>query len=191
MLPLDDPRWKNYKGGYRHLYDASVPLKKLLEHGASKEIWEELWQELHHQGDIDAASYAAVPYLLEFARLSPKLDWNVFGLISTIEMERPSNPPPPAEIANDYFRAIEALPEIVGSHSDHEWDDILTQCILSCIALARGQRVLARVYAEMSLDWTAPLLPDSRSSKLGRYNDLICRREENPCPDESIPASSS
>jgi hypothetical protein len=51
-------------------------------------IFEELWNELHHQNDVGEASYAAVPYLLEFARKSEKLDWNVFALISTIELSR-------------------------------------------------------------------------------------------------------
>jgi hypothetical protein len=61
MLPLDDPRWKILTGGYRVPYDVSVPLGKLFEQGESKELWDELWQELHHQGDIGPASYAAVP----------------------------------------------------------------------------------------------------------------------------------
>jgi hypothetical protein len=152
MLPLDDPRWKTLTGGYQVPYDASGPLHKLFERGGSKELWDELWQELHHQGDLGTASYAAVPHLLEFARRSPRLDWNVFGLIAVIELERPSNPSVPAFLAAGYFRAIKELPAVVGSHPQQEWDEILTRHIVCCIALARGQRVLARVYLEMGLD---------------------------------------
>jgi hypothetical protein len=71
MLPLDDPPWKTLTGGYQVPYDVLVPLHKLFERDASKELWDESWQELHHQGDLGTASYAAVPHLLEYARRSP------------------------------------------------------------------------------------------------------------------------
>ena len=58
MLPLDDPRWKILIGGYQVSYDVSVPLHKLFERGGSKVLWDELWQELHHQGYLGTASYA-------------------------------------------------------------------------------------------------------------------------------------
>src|SRR5436305_1024906 len=137
MLPLDDPRWKTLTGGYRVPYDASQPLQALLKQGASAEIWDELWQELHHQGDVGPASYAAVPHLLEFARCSPRMDWNAFGLIATIELERPSNPDVPQLLAESYFHAIDQLPEVVSTHPHRSWDDLLTRSICSCIALAR------------------------------------------------------
>ena len=111
-----------------------------------------MWQELHHQGDVGPASYAAVSHLLEFARRSPRLDWNVFGLIAVIELERPSNPSVPEFLTAGYFRAIKEVSAVVGTHPQQEWDEILTQHIVCCIALARGQRVLARVYLEMGLD---------------------------------------
>ena len=150
MLPLDDPRWKKYKGGYREKYDASVPLKRLFQEGARQDIWDELWQELHHQGDLGEASYAAVPHLLEFARQSKKLDWNVFGLIATIELERPENPKPPKELSADYFAAIDSVPEVLASHPDRKWSADLMQVAATCIALARGQRKFAEIYCEFS-----------------------------------------
>jgi len=149
MLPLDDPRWQSYQSGYRMPYDASIPLKHLLEHGASAELWDELWQKLHHQGDVGTAAYAAVPYLLEYTKRTPHLDWNVFGLISTIELARPHNPVVPDELADTYFTAIRAIPEVVGMHPDHDWDSLATQSIISCIALARGQRLLAQIYIQL------------------------------------------
>jgi hypothetical protein len=149
MLPLEDTRWATFKGGYHVDYDASPILRTLLEEGATEELWAELWQELHHQGDVDSASYAAVPWLLEYARRCPRLDWNVFGLICIIELERPHNPLPPEELVQDYFQALARLPEVVALHPDRQWDTILTQCIVACLALTRGQRLLARVYSEM------------------------------------------
>jgi hypothetical protein len=94
-----------------------------------------LTDALHHQGDVDSASYAAVPYLLEYARRNPKLDWYVFALLFTIELSRPQ---PPPEIPEGYYRAIEELPIMVCSHPDRVRDDLLTKVVVSYIALAHG-----------------------------------------------------
>jgi hypothetical protein len=94
VLPLDDPRWSFYEGGYRVPYDASLALRRLLERGPTPELWDELWQELYHQDDVGSASYAAVPWLVEFLRRSPKPEWNALSLVAAIELVRPSNPPP-------------------------------------------------------------------------------------------------
>ncbi|MBI3462617.1 MAG: hypothetical protein HY000_06080 [Planctomycetes bacterium] len=88
MLPLADPRWQSYMGGYRVLYDASPGLRRLLADGPNEELWEEFWTELHHQSDVHQASYAAVPWLVEFVRRSSKIDWNALALVATIELER-------------------------------------------------------------------------------------------------------
>ena len=88
MLPLDDPRWQSFQGGYRVTYDASVALRKLLADGPSDELWAEFFDELHHQNDVDQASYAAVPWLVEFIRRSPQLDWNALRLVALIELRR-------------------------------------------------------------------------------------------------------
>jgi hypothetical protein len=45
MLPLDDPRWATFKGGYKVLYDASVPLRRMFAEGRSEELLDELWQD--------------------------------------------------------------------------------------------------------------------------------------------------
>ena len=39
--------------------------------------------------------------------------------------------------------AIARLPEVAGAHFQQEWSPTLMQHILACIALARGQRLLA------------------------------------------------
>ena len=180
MLPLDDPRWATYIGGYQTPYDASEALRRLYAEGPSKELWDELWQELHHQGDIGSASFAAVPHLLEFSRKSPTLDWNAFGLIAIIELERLGRSKHwtiPPELEEAFFAAIEKLPEIVASHPQKRWGPELTQHIMACIAVARGQTLLARAYLEMGLDEAKQLLRDvmgfyAEKLKNGR-NDFI------------------
>ena len=49
-------------------YDASIALKKLEAVESNKEIdeiFKELWNELHHQGNVGEASYAAVTALVD------------------------------------------------------------------------------------------------------------------------------
>src|SRR5437588_9974665 len=119
MLPLDDPRWQSYAGGYGGPYDASVPLRRLFEQGASAELWDELWQELHHQGAVGPASFAAVPWLLDYARRSHELDWNAFGLIAVIELERPHycrTAAMPAELGAGSDAPMLRCREVAGSH---------------------------------------------------------------------------
>jgi hypothetical protein len=151
MLPLDDPRWRTFKGGYRVTYDASAVLRHLIFDGPDESVWQELWDELHHQGDLDQASYAAVPWIVESIRRSQKIDWNPLAMIATIELERVGhdNPPVNAELEADYFSAVHSLPEVLGTHSDHEWSELVVQFAVACIALARGQRWLARAYFEL------------------------------------------
>ena len=64
MLSLDDNRWTTMRGGYKMPFDPR-PLFARLETGLETQtVWSELWNEPHHQGDVDEASYAAVPHLV-------------------------------------------------------------------------------------------------------------------------------
>ncbi|WP_435006092.1 hypothetical protein P12x_003753 [Tundrisphaera lichenicola] len=154
MLPLDDTRWQSYLGGYRVPYDASVGLTSFLDGKPPDPIWEEFWDELHHQGDVHQASYAAVPWLIEFIRRIPKLDWNPVDLVATIELQRDQlrNPKVAPELADSYFLAIRALPEILSTHPDRDWGEDVVGPAVACIALARGQRWFARACIELDRD---------------------------------------
>jgi hypothetical protein len=151
MLPLDDPRWQSYKGGYRVPYDASPALRRLLANGPTKKLWEELWTELYHQGDVHQASYAVVPWLVEFVKRGAKLDDDALAMIATIELARDQhkNPKVAKELSAGYYASIKSLPTILGTHPDQEWSELVVQYSIACIAMARGQRWLARAYLEL------------------------------------------
>ena len=148
MLPLIDPRWKSYRGGRGELYDASAPLSRLSRSGDPHEIFEELWDRLHHQGEVGSAAYAAVPHLVAFVRTPRGLDWNPLAMIAVTELARPQNPQPPPELSEDYFEAIADLPNAILSHGKQKWSEDVTRAAMSCMALAHGQRLLARAYLE-------------------------------------------
>jgi hypothetical protein len=146
MLSLDDPRWAELKGGYRVPFDA-VPLLVRLERGEN--VWDELWDELHHQGDVGEASYAALPHLVRIAAGFPHRDWNVYSLASTIEVERhrKSNPPVPDWLAGAYQAAWDNLLELAVDDIRRAQDRLMFRSILGAVALAKGDLKLGALIA--------------------------------------------
>lgn len=124
--------------GYRIPYDASVPLR-LLEDGL--DVWDELWNELHHQGDVDVASYAAVPQLVRIADESAFRDWNFYGLVATIEVERhrKGNPAIPAWLKSDYDNAFARASALALADWGSKPDSATTRAILGVLALGKGE----------------------------------------------------
>ncbi len=170
MLPLNDPRWTSYRGGYRDIYDASKVLRCLLEGEPTKGAYQELWEELHHQGDLGEASYASVPWLIEITRRSPLPDWNPLALVCTIELARPKNQEIPEELQDGYFKSLLSIPSVLAEKPCHVWDDLFTQVASASLALSRGHRAFAEIYLEFSLTeakkWLAEYF-DIEESQLG------------------------
>ncbi len=123
--------------GYKTPYDPSDALRRLEE---GEDVWDELWQELHHQGDVGEASYVAVPHLVRIAKLLPRRDWNLYGLVSTIEIERhrKSNPAIPQWLIPDYKEAMNGMLDLALTDLRSETDRATILSILGAIALAKG-----------------------------------------------------
>lgn len=141
MISLDDQHWRELKGGYRLVYDASVALRGLE---AGNDTWSELWDQLHHQGDVDVASYAAVPHLVRIAKAAATRDWNLYGLAGVIEAERhrKTNPPVPSWLQPEYEAALEDLVTLALKDVAQTPDASTRQAALGVIALIRGDRQL-------------------------------------------------
>ena len=151
LLPLDDPRWTTYHGGYRHLYDAAPLMRQLLDSGASDPFWETIWSELHHQGDVGEASYAVVPYLVHYQAQRRDLDQQVFHFACIVDLAQPEkdNPRIPPELELPYAMALRQLPVIGTEKMCRGCDETLVMGISASAALAAGHRVLARAYLEL------------------------------------------
>jgi hypothetical protein len=80
MLDLSDLRWRQLEGGYRVHYDPRPALARLEQGADASQAWSESWQELHHQGDVGTASYAAVPHLLRVHGTRDVADWNTYAM---------------------------------------------------------------------------------------------------------------
>jgi hypothetical protein len=130
MLLLTDTIWRELQGGYRVPYDASKVLAR-MERGES--VWEELWKELHHQGDVGVASYAAIPQIVRISEVRRDGNWNLYALAATIEIERhrKNNPPLPDWLVPSYKTAWEGIVKLALSDLAGKPDDAFFQQ-LSC-----------------------------------------------------------
>ncbi|MER8479923.1 hypothetical protein [Mesorhizobium sp. M1163] len=98
MSILEDKRCSNLIGGYKTIYDPRPALRALALQYGNKSIWDELWNELHHQGDVGDASYAAVVEIAHISEGHAPAYWGAYGLAATIEEARlvdGRNPPIP------------------------------------------------------------------------------------------------
>jgi hypothetical protein len=154
MLPLNDNKWKELYGGYRFPYDASLPLKKLEQAITAEEIetiFTELWNELHHQGDVDLASYYAVPHIIRIAKEKKLFNYHVFGLVTTIEIERHrDNPKMTEEFEATYLHSIQKeLPELIKQILNETSDATLTTTVLAALAVSKGHIEIAAAILKM------------------------------------------
>ncbi|BAB50718.1 hypothetical protein [Mesorhizobium japonicum] len=148
MSILDDSRWSGLKGGYKVVYDPRPALQTLTVHYTSKSAWDELWNELHHQGDVGDASYAAVVELVRISKDHAPAYWGAYGLAATIEEARQlddRNPPVPDWIEPHYRAAWRTLLHLALRDLATKIDDETANCALAVVALRRGSLSLARM----------------------------------------------
>jgi len=150
MLSLDDVTWKELHGGYRIPYDASVALRSMQD---GIDVWDELWNELHHQGDVGVASYAAIPQLVRIAGGETNRDWNFYGLVATIEVERhrAGNPALPAWLKADYDSSLATASALALADLGSKADSVTTCAILSVLALAKGELKLGALLSGLDV----------------------------------------
>ena len=153
MLSLDDKHWENLAGGRRTQFDPRPALSKLEANKDTKDAWHDLWDGLHHQGDVGEASYAAVPNLVQIYRKRGVIDWNTYAIVAVIELARDDgkNPPVPKWLEDDYFQAIRDLAEVGAVEVLQTKNPEEVRAILSILAVSAG----ARTHAKFLIDYSA------------------------------------
>jgi hypothetical protein len=157
MITLDDTLWKELKGGYKSTYDVSVPLRRLEATTDNKEIeniYDELWNELHHQGDVHLASYLAIPQLVRIARLKNLFNWNVLAICATIEQQRHlgKNPALPPLYEHYYQNGLAELKKFIVDNIGSIKDEVTFRSALSALAACNRHIKLSKAIIEMSDD---------------------------------------
>jgi hypothetical protein len=152
MLSLDDERWNHLSGGYKILYDPRPALAKLESQRDTTTAWQELWEELHHQGDVGDASYAAIPELVRIHHKRGVADWNTYAMVAIIELARTErkNPEVPGWLREDYFRSIQELAELGTKEILRTEESEAIRAILSVIAIVKGLRTHRRFLVDYS-----------------------------------------
>ena len=122
---------------------APRPLLAQLESEQTRETaWHELWEELHHQGDVGEASYASVQHLVRIHRKGGLDAWNTYAIVAIIELARGkgTNIEVPKWLEEDYLRAIRELAEIGTAEISRTEEPDAVRAILGVIAIAKGLR---------------------------------------------------
>jgi hypothetical protein len=158
-LPFDDARWTQLQGGYRIPFDARPALLALAGNGAPA-AWDELWNNLHHQGDVGDASYAAVPYFIAAYAANRVPHWNAYALASTIELARHDgrNPALPDFLSKGYRDAWQKLAELALSEIRDATDPELVRSIIGVLAIWKGHVRLGQIASEYTEDEIDELL---------------------------------
>lgn len=157
MLSLDDPRWRDLSHAYGPADDIPpllAQLRDLPDADGEEAPWFPLWSALAHQGDVFAASFAAVPHVVQAIATAPTRAPAVFfqfpAWIEVCRARDDTEVPP--DLAPAYFDALAALPALVAAATAVEWDPDFAQCALSALAAAKGQHGLAEALQELSPD---------------------------------------
>jgi hypothetical protein len=156
MLSLEDPRWTQLAAGYRLPFDPRPLLARLETESDPGPVWRELWDELHHQGDVGEASYAAVPHIVRIYRHRGAIDYNAYAIVAIIELarDRGKNPHLPDWLKGGYLDAIKSLAEAGVSDLPRATDHDTSRAILSILAIEKGLREHGRLlinYSESEL----------------------------------------
>lgn len=144
---MKDPSWSGLGGGYRIPYHPRPALHTLELGEDSERAWKELWEELLHQGDVGAASYAAVPHLVRIHEARGIPEENTYSLVATIEdaSQQGTNLQLPDNLKEAYQAALAQLLHIGLREIEGAENPLLTSSIISLIAAAKGQLALAKL----------------------------------------------
>ena len=156
-MDLSNKIWSTLEGGYRIPYDASINLKQLISTNDPKaisNIFIELWDNLHHQGDVGLASYLSVPQLVTICIHRKSVDWNFVGLCVIIERCRHDkhNPELPIEYTDLYFGALNQLERYLLDNFKSITDETTLRLTLALFATLNGQADLGKAIENLDED---------------------------------------
>jgi hypothetical protein len=163
-LALDSPRWAELQHAYGAAEDIPALLRQLdsgVGDTAEEEPWFTLWSAaLAHQDDVYAASFAAVPHVIEAIATDPTgAGFTFFQFPAWIEICRIRNGTPiPDDLSGPYFAALGRLPRLVAEAAARPWDRGLLACALASVAVAKGDTEMAEAILEIGEDDPAAYL---------------------------------
>lgn len=142
----DNSGWPQLTDAYGEPYDPRSALAE-IESGNAEMGYDQLWQRVHHQGDLGSAAYAVVPELVSLMGNRAQPDWRAYSLIATIAecRESPRNPLIPNSVAGSYAAAMREVVQPALVHLRDADDDLEVRSLLAVIAHAKGQRTIGSI----------------------------------------------
>jgi len=139
----DADEWSRLTDAYGAQYDPR-PALAAITNGKADEGFHELWERVHHQGDLGTAAYAVVPELARLTAKAGRPDWRAYALIATIEERRtvPGSAPVPKWLRDPYAMAMRDLVGPAAKHLSNTNDDLEVRSLLAVIAHAKGERTI-------------------------------------------------
>jgi hypothetical protein len=138
MISLESDIWKTLLGGYKIVYDPSAPLKQLeASEKIDESIWDELWNELHHQGDVGEASYAVIPHLFRIYSEKSWIDFNLPSFAAVVEYCRlkGNNPDVPSWLEHDYYSALQDIAQYCVANRERNKGKDFTRSVLLLMSI--------------------------------------------------------
>lgn len=110
---MTGPNWSGLTDGYREFHDPRPLMARLKRSGSLSSCWSEIWERMHHQGDVGTASYAIVPTLVEAHAKRPR-SADIYAYVALLEecREERRNPEMPDWLEDDYECALVRLREL-------------------------------------------------------------------------------
>lgn len=107
-------------------------------------LWWEIWDTVHHQGDVYISSYVAVPKVFEIYSRKNWFDANLPALFAVIEncRQKEGNPKLPSWLKEEYFQTLEKTVKYCAKNISVEWNrELLHSFLLLLCAVKQNQRL--------------------------------------------------
>jgi hypothetical protein len=138
--------WSQLTDAFGDIYDPRPTLAATAS-GQADKAYDELWERVHHQGDLGTAAYAIVPPLVRSMANAAEPDWRAYALIATVEECRTTaaSPPIPDWLARPYDEALREVVKPALAHLAIAKGDLEVRSLLAVLAHAKGQPTLAAI----------------------------------------------
>lgn len=141
-IPLDDLRWALLHHAYGVASDVPEMLRALA--GGDDRIWSEIYSALCHQGDVDTATFAALPHIVAIGASRPRAEQTTFWVFAgDVARSRDQGPVPP-DIEADLQSALREAEERAAACVVDGVDEGDATSLVGALASLRGGWAVAR-----------------------------------------------